>query len=581
MAMRKEPERRYGSAEQLAGDIRRYLAGQAGHRPQGHALVPEHEVRHAPLAAGRRRPRGVLPDPGLRGHDLRAIGAHRGRARPRRRAARGRRARAGAGRGGFDVSRRSVQALRSGGEPRQPGHRAGAAGLEHQAACATPSRTSRRPRPLCSRRWARCTTAWDSIRTRCRSCASHWRCSRNRRTSRVSIRCWNWAACSSRAESAATPRCRCRRHCACRSANSARSTWSPAGRCGCSGQLRHQQGNAGGAIDLYKRALDILETAQAPPTEIARLLDDLAQDYEREQQWMLAKQTYERALAIDRDILGNDHPRVASHLHNLAIVAQNMGDLTARRKPVSRGDRQRGARVRRPASGNRGGAGKLCAAARARRSPGRGGAAAAQCARCGAQGVGRRQFQRRLRARESCHGAARRGAIARGGESNSARRSRSTTSRCRAIIPIGAAALMHLARLLVDAGKPQEALPLSEQSVAIWSATFPATHPPTAQAHAIHAYALAHLGRRREAADELAAAVPILLAARGPDDPAVRRAQAWWASARAPASPSNAGVSGIPRAPAPAEVAEHQLTDPGKSCRPDSRSLRCRRTAAR
>ena len=28
MAMRKEPERRYGSAEQLAGDIRRYLHGK-------------------------------------------------------------------------------------------------------------------------------------------------------------------------------------------------------------------------------------------------------------------------------------------------------------------------------------------------------------------------------------------------------------------------------------------------------------------------------------------------------------------------------------------------------------------------
>jgi hypothetical protein len=99
---------------------------------------------------------------------------------------------------------------------------------------------------------------------------------------------------------------------------------------------------------------------------------------------------------------------------------------------------------------------------------------------------------------------------------------------------------MHLARLLVDTGRPQEALPLSEQSVAIWSAGFPASHPPLAQAHAIHAYALSRLGRRREAADELAAAVPILLAARGADDPSVRRAQAWWVSVRASASPPTA-----------------------------------------
>ncbi len=48
-----------------------------------------------------------------------------------------------------------------------------------------------------------------------------------------------------------------------------------------------------------------------------------------------------------------------------------------------------------------------------------------------------------------------------------------------------------------------------------------------AQAHAIHAYALARLGRPREAAAELDGALPVLLKARGPDDPVVRRAQVW------------------------------------------------------
>ena len=52
--------------------------------------------------------------------------------------------------------------------------------------------------------------------------------------------------------------------------------------------------------------------------------------YTREQQWALAKQTYERALEIDRRVLGDDHPRVAMRLNNLAIVAQNMGDLKTR-----------------------------------------------------------------------------------------------------------------------------------------------------------------------------------------------------------------------------------------------------------
>jgi hypothetical protein len=60
----------------------------------------------------------------------------------------------------------------------------------------------------------------------------------------------------------------------------------------------------------------------------------------------------------------------------------------------------------------------------------------------------------------------------------------------------------------------------------------PASSAPTAQARAIHAYALAHLGRSQESADELASAVPALLNAKGPDDPVVRRAQDWLKAVR-------------------------------------------------
>ncbi|HWW30095.1 MAG TPA: tetratricopeptide repeat protein, partial [Steroidobacteraceae bacterium] len=90
-----------------------------------------------------------------------------------------------------------------------------------------------------------------------------------------------------------------------------------------------------------------------------------------------------------------------------------------------------------------------------------------------------------------------------------------------------ASLLMHFARLLVDRGKIDEALAKSAQSIKIWAATLPATSPPLAQAHAIHAYALQHSGKSQEAAEELEAAVPILVKARGVDDPVVRRAQTW------------------------------------------------------
>jgi serine/threonine-protein kinase len=313
------------------------------------------------------------------------------------------------------------------------------------------------------------------------------------------------------------------------------------------GQLRHLQGNAGGAIDLYKRALGILETAQAPPTEIARLLDDLAQDYERRQEWLPAKQTYERALAIDRNILGNDHPRVASHLNNLAIVAQNMGDLKQSenlyREAIASEESAFGDQHPETAAAQGNYAlllereGRLTEAEPLLRN-----ALDVALKVWGADnynvGYARVSLaivlhdEGRLSEAESEF----RQALAIYDKSLPANH------------PYRATALSHLARILVDRGKAPEALPLSEQSVAIWRANFPESNPLTAQGRAIRAYVLAHLGRRHEAADELAAAMPILLAAWGPDDPSVRRAQTWWAGVRASTSPPTADAGTPPGA---------------------------------
>ena len=125
------------------------------------------------------------------------------------------------------------------------------------------------------------------------------------------------------------------------SQESGRSLWAL-------GVLRYQQDRFVEAKELYNRGLNILETTGAPPTDVSALLDDLAQVYADEQQWTLAKQTYERALEIDRRVLGDDHPRVAMRLNNLAIVAQNMGDLklaeTLFRDSIRRNERAYGDR---------------------------------------------------------------------------------------------------------------------------------------------------------------------------------------------------------------------------------------------
>src|SRR3984885_11893986 len=74
------------------------------------------------------------------------------------------------------------------------------------------------------------------------------------------------------------------------------------------GRLRLQQGRFGETKDLFIRSLGILQADNAPQTDISSLLDDLAKVYTRGQQWELAKQTYERALEIDRRVLGEDPP---------------------------------------------------------------------------------------------------------------------------------------------------------------------------------------------------------------------------------------------------------------------------------
>jgi eukaryotic-like serine/threonine-protein kinase len=292
------------------------------------------------------------------------------------------------------------------------------------------------------------------------------------------------------------------------------------------GMLRFQQGRLGEAKDLYLHSLGILERSQASQTDISAVLSDLSKVYAREQQWSLAKETYERALEIDRRILGDDHPRVGFDLQNLAIVAQNMGDLkqaenlyidALRREERAYGDRHPETTVTKSNYGlllQR--EGRLAEAAPLLRSA----------------------LDVRLQLYGSDHymvGYARVSLAMLLHDSGNFIESENQFRQALAIydksLPQNhqyrASLLMHFSRLLVDRGKYDEALALSEQSLKIWNATAAATSSPTAQAHAIHAYALEHVGKQREAAEELQSAVPILVKARGPDDPVVRRAQNW------------------------------------------------------
>jgi tetratricopeptide (TPR) repeat protein len=303
------------------------------------------------------------------------------------------------------------------------------------------------------------------------------------------------------------------------SVESGRALWSL-------GMLRHQQGRFADAKALYTRSLSILETSQARETDISFVLSDLAKVYSREQQWPLARQAYQRALEIDRRVLGDDHPRIAYRLQNLAIVEQNMGDLAGaealyvealRREQRAYGDRHPETAT---TEGNYGllleREGRLDEAAPLLR-----GALEVSLKLYGPDNynVGYARVSMAMLLHDQGDLAAAdtefRQALAIYDKSLPADHQNR------------ASALMHYARLMVDRGKPEQALALSEESLRIWNETSVPTSPYTAQAHAIHAYALSHLGRGREAGTELEAALPVLEKARGADDPFVRRARGW------------------------------------------------------
>jgi serine/threonine protein kinase/Tfp pilus assembly protein PilF len=292
------------------------------------------------------------------------------------------------------------------------------------------------------------------------------------------------------------------------------------------GMLRFEQGRNAEAKDLYIGSLRILQDSQAPQTDVSAVLSDLAKVYVLEQQWMLAKKTHEQALEIDRRVLGDDHPRVAFRLENLAIVAQNMGDLklaetlyldALQRQEHIYGDRHPEIAV---VKGNYGlllqREGRLAEAEPLLRS-----ALDTKLSLYGPSHfmVGYSRVSLAILLHDKGDLAA----------------SESEFRQALAIydksLPENhqyrAALLMQFARLLVDRNKSTEALAKSDESIKIWTATSPASSSRTALAHTIHAYALEHLGKLPQAAEELRAAVPVLIQARGPDDAAVRRALNW------------------------------------------------------
>ena len=157
MAMRKDAERRHGSAEQLGADIDRHLTGQPVLPHSDTWLYRSAQVRRTSCARGRGGGGGDRDADGVRGRHVRAVEAHRVRARHRHDRTHARRA-------GLIVPRRIVRAVRSVPQPRQPGD--GARAARHRRAARQYSGSADQPErePRCSAPSGACTTASGCIR---------------------------------------------------------------------------------------------------------------------------------------------------------------------------------------------------------------------------------------------------------------------------------------------------------------------------------------------------------------------------------------------------------------------------------
>ena len=98
------------------------------------------------------------------------------------------------------------------------------------------------------------------------------------------------------------------------------------------GFIERTRGASSTAERLFQRCLDIRIARLGRENEqVADTLDNLAQIASDRQDYATAERLYREALGIDQRVRDKTHPRYIRHLHNLATVLQAKGDLAAAR----------------------------------------------------------------------------------------------------------------------------------------------------------------------------------------------------------------------------------------------------------
>lgn len=89
-----------------------------------------------------------------------------------------------------------------------------------------------------------------------------------------------------------------------------------------------QKGKYDRAMVIAKKALEVAESADLYPHNLASSLNNLAFLYYTKGQYEMAEPFYKRALKINKKAFGPDHPSVATNLNNLASLYNTQGKYT-------------------------------------------------------------------------------------------------------------------------------------------------------------------------------------------------------------------------------------------------------------
>ncbi len=282
MAMRKEPERRYGSAEQLAGDIQRYLEGKPviARRDTVSYRTTKFVKRHwLPVSAAAAASFMIIAFSVTTYVQSVRIAAERDRVAQQRERAEHERARA------EEISSFLVNLFKLSDPEENRGNQVTARELLDSGAKRLQAGLQDQPEAKAAL-LSTVGAVYDSLgqykdalpildESLQLQGSSHDASHIETSAGNGERKNWQRVIC-------AAPRRRCRKRCMPRRSILEQSAGNPDAALWELGMLRHQQGRFGDAKELFTQSLAILEASHAPQTDVSPVLDDLAKVYARE-----------------------------------------------------------------------------------------------------------------------------------------------------------------------------------------------------------------------------------------------------------------------------------------------------------